>query len=134
MNRNFIRAVCCLFGVLLTVAVVKSKAACNGVTGLSASNVTNSSAKLNWAATACDSFLVKYYITGTTAYRYKLVKPGTATNVSVTALYPNTNYSWAIHTYCSGGQSGDYQVTPATFTTLNSSVYCQLVPNNTSTS
>ncbi len=105
---------------------------CNKPSGLTTTNVTFSSAQLNWASTPCDSFLVRYNVTGSTNYGYRTVKPGTATTVSINGLYPLTNYSWVVHTYCSGGQSGAYQTTPATFNTLNGPLNC-VIPNNTVT-
>ena len=112
----------------------EAEGACNAVTGLTTNNITNISAKLNWTAVACDSFLVRYVNTAdpNTVF-YKTVSSGAATSVTISGLYPNTTYSWLIHTYCSGGQSGAYQSTAATFTTLNTAAFC-LVPNFTSTS
>lgn len=108
------------------------KAVCNVPAGLSTTNITNTGAKLNWATTAADSFLVRYYISGTTNYLYKTVKPGTSVNTTLTGLYPNTLYYWQVRTWCSNGTSGSYQTTPASFTTLNQSVSC-VVPNLTVT-
>lgn len=101
---------------------------CNPVTGLLTSSITHTTAMLNWDMTACDSFLVRYWETGTTHIHFKTVSPGTASNVAVDSLYPNTNYSWLIHTYCNGGQSGPYQAAPAQFTTMNGNVSC-MAPN-----
>jgi len=98
--------------------------ACSDVTGLYTTSITHSSATLNWNPTSCDSFLVRYYITGTTYVHFKIVSPGTALSVTIDSLYPNTNYCWLIHSYCSGGQSGGYQATPATFSTINGIVSC----------
>jgi len=109
-------------------------AVCNSVTGLNTTNITNVSAKLKWTTVSCDSFLVRFYdVVNPTVIYYKTVKPGTATNTTVTGLYPNTTYNWLVRTYCSGGQSGPYQSSPSSFTTLNSPAYC-IVPNMTSTS
>ena len=119
------------FMLLFLSAHTEVKAVCNVPTGLSTTNITMNSAKLNWAATACDSFLVRYNVTGSTTYLYKTVKPGTSTTTTITGLYPSTTYSWVIHTYCSGGASGAYQ-TPATFTTSVGTVSC-VIPNMTTT-
>ncbi len=108
--------------------------ACNAVTGLTTSNITNVSAKLNWTTVSCDSFLVRYFdVANPNTIIYKTVTPGSATNVTVTGLIPNTNYSWLIRTYCNGGQAGPYTTTPGLFTTLNNAVYC-ITPNMTATS
>ena len=111
-----------------------AQSACNAVAGLTTSNITNVSAKLKWTSVSCDSFLVRYFnVANPNTIFYKTVSSGSATSVTITSLYPNTNYSWMIRTYCSGGQSGPYQTTPGTFTTLNTAAYC-LVPNLTTTS
>lgn len=101
--------------------------------GLNTTNITNTGAKLNWATTAADSFLVRYYQSGTVNYVYKTVKPGTSVNNTLTGLYPNTTYLWQVRTWCSNGTSGAYQATPISFTTLNQSVAC-VVPNLTASS
>ncbi len=105
---------------------------CNVPAGLTTTNLTTTSAKLVWSATVCDSFLVRYNVAGTTNYVYKTVKPGTMTSTTITGLYPFTTYNWVIHTYCSGGTSGSYQISPASFTTIAGSVSC-VTPNNTVT-
>jgi hypothetical protein len=130
------RLVPVLFFVMLILTGISQKAVavCNSVTGQTTTNITNVSAKLKWAAVSCDSFLVRYYdLANPGTIYYKTVSPGTATSVTVTNLYPNTSYSWLVRTYCSGGQSGAYQTTPANFTTLSTAVYC-VAPNMTSTS
>lgn len=131
MKRLLIIA--CAIISLLAYDNQNAMGACNSVTGLTTSNITNVSAKLKWTAVSCDSFLVRYIdVANPNTVFYKTVSSGTATSVTITGLYPNTNYNWLIRTYCSGGQSGPYQTTPGTFTTLNSAAYC-LVPNLTST-
>jgi len=93
---------------------------CATPSGLSTSNITTSSAQLNWAATPCDSFLLRYFVTSipNTVY-FKNVTPSTATSTTITGLSQGTNYSWLIRTYCMGGQSGSYSST-LTFNTLGS--------------
>ena len=120
--------------LILGIGLVSNDAmaVCSVPTGLSTTNITMNSAKLNWAATTCDSFLVRYNVSGSTNYLYKTVKPGTLTTVTITGLYPSTIYNWVIHTYCSGGTSGAYQATPATFTTSAGTVSC-VIPNLTTT-
>ena len=110
----------------------ESKAACNIPAGLTTTNITSTGAKLNWATTVADSFLVRYYVSGSTTYLYKTVKPGTVITTTLTGLYPNTTYYWQIRSWCTNGTSGAYQTTPATFTTLNQSVNC-VTPNLTAT-
>lgn len=97
--------------------------ACDPVYGLNTTNISHTSATLNWSPAVCDSFLIRYYIIGTNQVYFKLVN-GSATNVTIDSLYPNTNYGWMIHTYCNGGLSGPYQLAPALFTTYNGYVSC----------
>jgi len=122
-----------IYVALTLITSQQGFAACNTVTGLNTTNITNVSAKFKWTTVSCDSFLVRYYdIAYPNTIYYKTVKPGTATNVTISTLYPNTTYNWLVRTYCNGGQSGAYQATPASFTTLNTAAYC-VVPNITST-
>ncbi|MBK6989716.1 MAG: fibronectin type III domain-containing protein [Bacteroidetes bacterium] len=119
--------------VLSSALTIKSaEAACNLPAGLTTTNITVSSAKFNWAATVADSFLVRYNVTGTTAYFYKTVSSATATSTTITGLYPATSYQWVVRTYCSGGTSGGYQPTPASFSTAVGTVSC-VIPNQTAT-
>ncbi|MBP9923974.1 MAG: fibronectin type III domain-containing protein [Bacteroidia bacterium] len=123
-----------IFLVTLSSAwtIKSSEAACNLPAGLTTTNITVSSAKFNWAATVADSFLVRYNVTGTTAYFYKTVSSATATSTTITGLYPATSYQWVVRTYCSGGTSGGYQPTPASFSTAVGTVSC-VIPNQTAT-
>lgn len=107
---------------------LKSAPGCNVVTGLHANAITATSATLNWDTVTCDSFLLRYYITGTNDLRFRIIKPGTSISVLLDSLYPGTGYSWLIHTYCNGGQTGPYQTTPSTFSTLSLNVSC--IPPN----
>jgi Calcineurin-like phosphoesterase/Secretion system C-terminal sorting domain/Purple acid Phosphatase, N-terminal domain/Fibronectin type III domain len=109
-----------------------AEAACNLPAGLSTTNITVSSARFNWAATVADSFLVRYNVTGSTAYFYKSVPSASATSVTITGLYPATSYQWVVRTYCAGGTSGGYQPTPASFNTAVGTVSC-VIPNLTAT-
>ncbi|MBK8585418.1 MAG: fibronectin type III domain-containing protein [Bacteroidetes bacterium] len=123
-----------IFLVVLSSAwtIKSAEAACNLPAGLTTTNITVSSAKFNWAATVADSFLVRYNVTGTTAYFYKTVSSATATSTTITGLYPATSYQWVVRTYCSGGTAGGYQPTPASFSTAVGTVSC-VIPNQTAT-
>lgn len=125
-----------LTGFLFLISVLSgqhSVAQCLVPSGLSTSSITNTGATLKWATTAADSFLVRYYESGTSNFLYKTVKPGTSTSTSITGLYPSTTYYWQVRTWCNGGTSGAYQTTPAVFTTTSTPVSC-VVPNKTVTS
>jgi hypothetical protein len=123
MIKNNLRI---LFSFLITFSLfIPGKVkACNVVTGLNTTNITATSATLNWDTTVCDSFLVRYFIMGTNIAHFKIVSSGTATSVMIDSLYPNTNYGWLIHTYCNGGQSGPYQLSPGQFITAAGYVSC----------
>ncbi len=109
-----------------------SSAACNLPTGLNNTTIAVNSAKFRWTSVVADSFLVRYNIAGSTAYIYQSVPSPTATSVTITGLYPATNYEWVVRTYCTGGTAGGYQAVPATFTTLTGTVSC-VIPNQTAT-
>jgi hypothetical protein len=110
----------------------RAEALCDLPTGLTTTNITTTTAKLNWASTVADSFLVRYQVTGTVNYFYKRVSSGSATSTTISGLYPFTHYSWLVHTYCDSGQDGGYQPSPAQFTTLPGTVAC-VIPNGTTT-
>lgn len=107
---------------------------CNLPVSLTTTGVTSNSATFNWASTLCDSFLVRYNVTGSTNYLYKTVKPGTSTITTVTGLTPQTSYSWVIRTYCNNGASGGYQPVAAQFTTLAGPAAGCNLPSGLSTS
>jgi len=122
INNNYrILFLTCL---IISLFELRKAEACSVVAGLNTTNITSSGAMLNWDPTVCDSFLVRYFIVETNEVHFKLVSNGTATSVMLDSLYPNTNYGWLIHTYCNGGSSGPYQLTPAQFTTTNGYVNC----------
>ena len=127
-----VKALFCVLSVVFFIQMQSSNAACNLPVGLSTTNITVNSAKFNWASTVADSFLVRYNETGTTNYIYKTVSSGTATSLSITGLYPSTSYQWVVRTYCSGGSSGGYQATPASFTSVIGTLSC-VIPNRTAT-
>ncbi|CAN5510481.1 hypothetical protein BH11BAC1_BH11BAC1_25360 [soil metagenome] len=102
--------------------------ACSIVTGLHSTFITPTTVTLNWNTAVCDSFLVRYFISGTNDVHFRIVNSGAAVSLNIDSLYPNTNYSWLIHTYCNGGQQGIYQLFPATFTTAIGNVSC--IPPN----
>jgi hypothetical protein len=117
-------------GIFLTS---ETSAQCVTPSGLSTSQITSTGARLNWSPALADSFLVRYYESGSSVFNYIVVKPGTSTSVVINNLRPNTLYYWAVRTFCNGGMSGSYPITPASFTTLAQTVSC-LTPNQTSSS
>lgn len=97
---------------------------------LSTSNITGSEATLSWDITPADSFLVRYYESGTSLYFYKSVSSGTTYNTIISGLYPNTTYYWQVRSWCNNGMASAYQANPTVFTTANVPAYC-LIPNLT---
>lgn len=93
---------------------------CGAAAGLTTTNITGSSAKLNWTSVTCDSLLVRYYTaTAPNTIFFKTVTPGSSVTTTISGLSSSTNYSWLVRTYCNGGQSGSYSST-VTFTTSTS--------------
>ncbi len=107
-----------------------SNAQCPVPSGLTSSQITNTSVQLSWASTPADSFLLRYYDNSDSIYLFQTISNGSATSITVSGLTPNTTYSWLIRTWCLGGTSGSYQSTPSVFITDSQPVSC-VTPNNT---
>ena len=128
-----------LRGIIVSLFVVLGinsnsvSAQCVTPSGLSASQITATGARLSWSPALADSFLVRYYESGSSQFFYVVVKPGTSTSAVINNLRPNTIYFWQVRTFCNLGMSGAYQATPSTFTTLAQTISC-ITPNLTSTS
>lgn len=94
---------------------------CVVITTRSTSNITNSSATLNWNGTAT-SYSVKYWPT-LQSTKIKTVTT-TSHSLTLTGLLAATGYSWKVRTVCSPDTATSWDAT-LTFTTVNSPVYCQ---------
>ncbi|MFM9051734.1 MAG: fibronectin type III domain-containing protein, partial [Bacteroidota bacterium] len=129
-QRYFYRSICILLSFF---AFNSTHSQCLTPSNLTTSNVLATSCTVNWATTVADSFLVRYFPTGTTAFSYKIVSSSTATSTGLAGLLPGTAYSWQVRTWCNNGVSGAYQTTPAQFTTSQQYTSC-VTPNQTSTS
>ena len=103
-------------GIALTCAIPSN---------LTTTNITNSSAQLNWTTTTADSFLIRYTIHGTTNTVWKKIsgQPNVTSN-TLTGLAANTTYDWLVRSLCNGSAGSVYQSSPATFTTTNSNQAC----------
>jgi hypothetical protein len=67
-------------------------------TNLFASNITGSSAKLNWdAVEGAEGYKVRFKVSGTNEWT---VRNSTGQSRSVYSLSPNTSYTWEVKTYC----------------------------------
>jgi hypothetical protein len=75
--------------------------------GLSTTNITNNSAKVNWTQyVSADTFRVRYSINGSTNYMWKDVNgAGGTTNATLTGLNSSSTYQWQVRTICNGVQS-----------------------------
>ncbi|MCC7232428.1 MAG: fibronectin type III domain-containing protein [Bacteroidia bacterium] len=111
-----------LFSILFSG---KTSAQCLIPSGLNSSNIGTTTAKVNWTVTSADSFLVRYYKSGTSSYYYQTVGSASARSATLIWLTPNTTYYWQVRTWCNGGVSGSYQSVPASFTTAYA-VVCPL--------
>ncbi|MFM7078536.1 MAG: fibronectin type III domain-containing protein, partial [Bacteroidota bacterium] len=109
-------------GLLTSLGCVPpNQASCGTPSGLSATNITASSATLNWAA-----------VTGATSYnvQYRLFGPGgawstttsTTTSVGISGLSSATSYEYQIQANCNG-TLGAFSAS-ATFTTSSTGTTC----------
>jgi hypothetical protein len=98
---------------------------CNLPSGLNTTNITNTSAQLNWTGATADSFMVRYAIHNTTNFVWKKFSgQPNVTSTTITSLLPATQYDWWVRSLCNGGSSSNYQSIPAAFTTTTTPVPC----------
>jgi hypothetical protein len=98
-------------------------------TTLSTTNVTNTTATLNWNSNPVDSFYVRYHKAGDVSDKFKVV-PGNQTTAGLTGLIPGSNYQWKIRAFCNGiGTS--YTASWSNFTTTSAPVPCGIPQNVT---
>jgi hypothetical protein len=97
---------------------------------LSASNISNTSAQVNWANATADSFMVRYAVHNTTNFVWKKIngQPNVVSTV-LTGLLPGTQYDWWVRSLCINISSSNYQAVPGTFTTQSNPVPC-ITPYN----
>mgnify|MGYP000933118367 CR=1 FL=1 len=86
--------------------------------GLSTTNITNSSALLNWTnMVTADSFMVRYSVNGTINYIWKqFTGAGGVHSNQLTGLSPNTTYQWQVRSICAGVTTSVYSAS-SVFTT-----------------
>src|SRR6185295_7846458 len=71
---------------------------CTVPTNLSATNITSSSATLNWDAVAgAEGYKIRYKVVGTSEWTKKDTYNPSKT---ISGLSPNTAYKWQVKTYC----------------------------------
>ncbi len=98
---------------------------CSVPSGLLTTNITNTTAQLNWSGATADSFLVRYAIHNTTNFIWqKISGQPNVTSTIITGLFPGTSYDWWVRSLCNSIPSSNYQSNPATFNTVSSAVPC----------
>lgn len=102
----------------LTFTTTNTPVNCTAVPfGLSASGITNASATITWTnMVTADSFLVRYSVTGTTNYIWKMVSGTAGNTTTLSGLSPSTSYQWQVRTKCNAAPPTSYSV-PDTFAT-----------------
>jgi hypothetical protein len=84
-----------------------SSTSCSTPGNLSATNISSTSATLNWnAVTGAQEYTVKYYKVGTKNWTF--VANILTTAFTVTGLLPGTNYKWTVNATCSGGAISNF--------------------------
>lgn len=73
---------------------------CDAPIGLSTSNLTGTSAKLNWTAVGTNTYDIDYKAASSTTWT-SVATAVTGTSVTVSGLTANTEYDWRIRTNCS---------------------------------
>jgi trimeric autotransporter adhesin len=121
-NTNFewkVKSICSATSSSVFSAVKTFKTlvapACAIPAGLTTTNITANSAKLNWSTVSgATAYIVNYRKVGTSTWL-----TGTTQTISFTTntLTPNTNYEWKVKTVCSGTTTSDFSPVK-TFTTL----------------
>ncbi len=92
--------------------------------GLSSSNLTSSTAQINWSIyVAADTFRIRYRLNGIGAFFYKNINgTGSVTNGMLTGLLPSSMYTYQVSSICNGVSSG-YSST-FNFTTSSGLISC----------
>ncbi len=103
--------------------LVRLTNSCNVPTGISVTNITNTSAQINWNAQVADTFRIRY-VTGSSAYQYIDVDgAGGIVNTTLLNLLPGTTYNVEVSTKCQG-VSSTYSIPIVSFTTLPTTINC----------
>ena len=82
-------------------------------------NITSNNAFLSWNVNVlADTFMIRYNITGSTAYTWVKVL-GNTHSYTIAGLPPNTSYTWVVRCICAGNLLQPYSASNS-FTTLSS--------------
>ncbi len=84
---------------------------------LGSTNITNSSAMLNWAMQSADNFKVRYRLMNSSNWIWQTFQSWANTGGVLGGLNPGTTYIWQLRTSCTGGTNSGFSETD-TFTTL----------------
>ncbi len=90
---------------------------CTFPLGISTSNITSTSAKVNWSTECCSQFQIQKRITGTTTWS-TVTAAATATSKILTTLTPGTNYDLRMRVKCTDATTYSSWSPIQTFTTL----------------
>lgn len=91
---------------LFTAFINEAPPTCNAPTGLNTSNVTTSSATLNWSvASGAVSYTVEYKLNSSSTWIVAAAAT-TSNTLNLTGLNSNSAYDWRVRTNCSSSQSG----------------------------
>lgn len=121
------------YSTVASFTTVSSAVSCIKPYGLSASNLTTSTAQINWTVyVEADTFRIRYRLNGAGQYFYKNINgTGGITNGTITGLIPNSLYTYQVSSICLGLSSG-YSAT-SNFTTLSGAIACG-IPTGASSS
>ncbi|MGI8893374.1 MAG: fibronectin type III domain-containing protein [Bacteroidia bacterium] len=101
---------------------------CNTPTGLTATNITTTSAQLNWNPTGATSYNIQYRVNGTSTWT---PTTSSATSVSINSLASGTQYDFQVQSNCNGTLSSWSSV--ANFTTTTATPICNTPTGLTAT-
>lgn len=106
-------------------AVACTATTCTAPSGLTTTNLSNTSATLSWAAASgAVSYDVQYKTTSSSTW-LNLATATTATSVNITGLLAGTAYQWQVRTNCSSSTTA---FTQGSFTTTTVSTACTSAP------
>jgi hypothetical protein len=90
---------------------------CTFPSGITTSNITSTSAKVNWSTECCSQFQIQKRVTGTTTWS-TVTAIATAISKNLTALTSGTTYDLRLRVKCTNGTTYSSWSPIQTFTTL----------------
>lgn len=84
---------------------------CDPPLGLEATNMTGTSAKLNWTSNGSLTYNIDYKAAGATTWT-NVANNYSGNNITINNLTANTNYDWRIQTKCSSTSTSTYIFAP----------------------